>query len=177
MQILSYVLSISGFISMVVASLIKGEKMKKILFFVFLGNFLVATSYLLDGTGLNGAASCYLGSVQAIVTYFYDSKNIPLPKWMIALFALSFIGLNLWVGGVNPLTFLAIVATMTFIAGIGQKNGAKYRFWTLTNLILWCTYDVISHSSGALTSHILILIFNVTGMVIHDRKKHNEKEL
>jgi len=156
---------------MVVASLLKGENMKKILLFVFLGNFLVGASYLLDGTGLNGAASCLLGSLQAIVSYYFDSKKLPLPKWVIALYALSFIVLNLVVGGFAPLTFLAIVATMTFIAGIGQKSGAKYRFWTLANLLLWLTYDIISKSSGALVSHILILLFNVAGMVIHDRKK------
>ena len=38
MQILSFILSLLGLTSMIIASLIKGENMKKILFFVFCGN-------------------------------------------------------------------------------------------------------------------------------------------
>jgi len=41
MQALSYILSVLGLVSMIAASLTKGEKMKKILFLVFCGNFLV----------------------------------------------------------------------------------------------------------------------------------------
>ncbi len=171
MQILSYILSGLGLVSMICASLVKGEKMKQILLLVFCGNFLVATSYLLNGSGINGAASCYLGSVQAIINYFFDSKNKPLPKWLIALYALSFVAINLWVGGISFLCILAIVATLTFIMGILQKNGAKYRFWTMANLVLWCTYDFLSRAYSGLLTHVPLLIFNTVGMMIHDRKK------
>ena len=171
MQILSFVLSLSGLTSMIIASLIKGENMKKILFFVFCGNVLFATSYLVGGSGFNGAASCYLGGVQTIINYFFDSKGKSLPKWLIAVYAISFIGVNLAVGGFKPLVILAIIACLTFIMCIGQKNGAKYRFWTIVNNSLWCLYDIISASYGAMVSHILLLAFTVAGMVIHDRKK------
>lgn len=145
--------------------------MKKILFFVFCGNVLVATSYLLDGSGFNGAASCYLGGIQAIINYFFDAKGKPLPKWLVAVYAIAFIAVNLAVGGLSTLGILAIVASLTFIMCIGQKNGAKYRFWTIVNMVLWCLYDVLSKSFGALTSHIPLLVFTVAGMIIHDRKK------
>ncbi len=171
MQILSYVLSILGLVSMISASMVKGKNMKLILFFAFCGNILVATSYLIGGSGINGAASCYLGGVQAIINYFFESKNKPLPKWLIVLYGLAFVALNLAVGGFSPLVILAIVASLTFVIGIGQKNGAKYRFWTIVNMILWCVYDVISKSYSALTSHIPLLIFTVAGMIIHDKKK------
>lgn len=176
MEILSYVLSVLGLISMIVASLIKGQNMKKILFFVFCGNILVAVSYLLGGSGINGAASCFIGSAQAIINYFFDSKNKPLPKWLVAIYALAFIGVNLAVGGFSALGVLAIIASLTFIMCIGQKNGAKYRFWTIVNMVLWCTYDFLSKSYGALTSHVPLLIFTVAGMLIHDRKKKTENQ-
>ena len=128
---------------MIIASLIKGENMKKILFFVFCGNVLFATSYLVGGSGFNGAASCYLGGVQTIINYFFDSKGKPLPKWLVVVYALSFVGVNLAVGGFKPLVILAIVACLTFIMCIGQKNGAKYRFWTIVNNSLWCLYDIL----------------------------------
>ena len=171
MQILSYILSSLGLFSMIGASLIKGEKMKQILLLVFCGNFLVATSYLLNGSGINGAASCYLGSVQSIINYFYDSKNKPLPKWLIAVYGLSFIAVNLWVSGsITPLCILAIIAALTFIMGILQNSGAKFRFWNMTNLVLWCCYDFFSKAYAGLLTHVPLLVFNSVSMLIHDRK-------
>ncbi len=171
MEILSYILSLSGLASMIIASMIKGEKMKKILFFVFCGNVLVATSYLVGGSGFNGAASCYIGGIQAIVNYFFDSKNKPLPKWLVAIYCVAFIVCNLVVGGFEPLVILAIVASLTFVMCIGQTSGAKYRFWTIINIGLWCLYDVLSKSYSALITHVVLLVFTVVGMIIHDKKK------
>ncbi|MBO4940970.1 MAG: YgjV family protein [Clostridia bacterium] len=171
MQTLSYILSILGLISMVTASLIKGKDMKKILFFVFCGNFLVATSYLIGGNGINGAAACYIGSLQTIINYFFDSKNKPLPTWLIVIYAIAIIALNIAVaGGITWLGLLVIVASLTFILCIGQKNGAKYRFWTIVNMVLWCTYDILSKSFGALITHAVLLLFTVIGMFVNDIK-------
>ena len=157
--------------SMITASLIKGEKMKKTLFFVFCANALIATSYLVGGSGLNGAASCYIGAIQSIINYFFDSKNKPLPKWLIVIYCMAFIVCNLIVGGFNPLGILAIVASLTFVMCIGQSSGAKYRFWTLFNITLWGVYDILSESYSALITHIVLLVFTIVGMIVHDRKK------
>ena len=173
MQIAAYILSGLGLLSMICASLTKGERMKRILFLVFCGNVLVATSYLLEGRGINGAAACYLGGVQTIINYFFESKGKPIPKWLIAIYAVAIIVLNVWVAGwrVTALGALVIIASLTFILCIGQKNGAKYRFWTLINMILWCLYDILSKSYSVLITHTPQLIFAIVGMVIHDRKK------
>ena len=172
MQTLSYVLSLLGLLSMILASLTKGERMKTILFLVFCGNVLVATSYLAGGSGINGAAACYLGGVQTLINYFFESKNKPLPKWLIGIYAVAIVALNIWVaGGITPLGVLVIVASLTFILCIGQKNGAKYRFWTLINMILWCVYDILSMTYSVLITHGIQLGFAVVGMIIHDRKK------
>ena len=157
---------------MIVASLIKGTRMKLILFFAFLGNVLVATSYLLDEKGLNGAAACYLGGVMSIINYFFDSKNIPIPKWLIAIYCIAIVAINIWVaGGVTPLGVLVIIASLTFVFCIGQSNGARYRFWTIINMILWCTHDFIAPAYPALVTHVSLLVFTVAGMIIHDRKE------
>lgn len=178
MKALSFVCSILGLVSMIVASLIKGKGMKTILFFVFCGNMLVAVSYLLGGQGINGAASCFVGSAQAIINYFFDSKNKPLPKWLVAVYAVAFIAVNIIVsGGFSWLGGLAIIASLTFIMCIGQKSGARYRFWTIVNMLLWCLYDLLSRSYGALTSHIPLLLFTVAGMIIHDRKNPKTEEV
>ena len=171
MQILSYILSLAGLASMIVASLIKGKNMKTILLFVFMGNMFVATSYLITDS-INGAVSCYIGAAQTIINYFFDKKKKPLPRWLIASYAVAFVMLNLMTG-FSWLCVLAIVASLTFILCIGQKVGSKYRFWTLVNMGLWCLYDILSGSFGVLFTHGTQLVFAVIGMIIHDR---NSKE-
>ncbi len=172
MQILAIVLSVLGLVAMIVASLIKGTKMKLILLLVFLGNISVATSYVLDGKGINGAAACYLGAAMAIINYFYDSKNIAISKWLIAVYVVAIAAVNIWVaGGITPLGVLVIVASLTFVFCIGQSNGARYRFWTIINMILWCTYDFVAPAYPALVTHVSLLIFTVVGMIVHDRKE------
>lgn len=175
MQILSYILSALGLISMICASLVKGERMRMVLFLVFCGNILVATSYLVGGSGINGAAACYLGGLQTLINYFYDSKNKPLPRWLIVVYVIAIVVLNIWVaGGVSVLGCLVIIASLTFIMCIGQKSGAKYRFWTIVNMILWCVYDIASVSYSALVTHLPQLGFAVIGMFIHDIRKNTD---
>ena len=171
MQSLAYILSALGLISMLISSLIKGERMKTILFLVFCGNVLVATSYLVEGKGMNGAAACYLGGVQTLINYIFLSKNKPIPKWLISIYVVAIIALNIWVaGGISALGLLVIVASLMFIVCISQKNGTKYRLWTIVNIGLWCIYDVLSMSYSALVTHLPQLLVAVTGVIIYDSK-------
>ncbi len=171
MQTLSYILSFIGLAAMVAASLIKGKNMKTILLLVFLSNLTVGTSYLCNGTGINGAAALYLACIQALINFFFQYRGKEIPKWLLLIYAAAIIALNIAVGGLKPLVLLVIVASLTFLLCIGQKNGAKYRFWTIVNISLWCLYDVLSKSYGALTTHVTLLVFTVVGMLIYDRKK------
>jgi len=156
---------------MLTASLVKGKRMNVILVFLFLGNVFIATSYLVAGGGINGAAAGYLGSVQAIINYFFDSKNKPIPKWLIAVYIISNVSLNLWVAqGITALSLIVIMTGLAFVMSIIQPNGTKYRFWALLNLLLWCIYDVASTSYSVLLTHAFQLIVTVLGMIIHDRK-------
>ena len=175
MKIIAYVLNISGLVCLLVASLIKGEKMKKTLFLVLCGNLLTAIGYLCGGNAVNGSISCFLGTAQTAINYLFDSKNKPIPKWLVGLYALSFIGVNIWIGGVTFLSILTILACMTFIMGILQKSGTGYRIWTILNCVLWSAYDIFSRSYNGLIAHLTVLIFSVAGMIINDRK--NKKEV
>lgn len=170
METLALILSTLGFISVTSASLIKGKRMKLILFLVCCANVLYATSYVLQGSGINGAASCYLGGLLAIINYLFDAKGKPVPKWLAAVYALAFITVNVIVGEQVLPIILAIAATMCFVLSIGMPNGAKYRFWTALNLILWITFDIETQSYKTLVAHALQLTGNVIGMIIYDRK-------
>ena len=173
MDTLAFILSISGLIIGVSASIIKGKKMGLTLLCVLLSNFLMATSYLVGGDGINGAISCYIGFLQAGINFLFQRKNKEIPKWLIGVYALMFITANLW-GGRTWLSLLSIVACLTFIGGIAQKSGKGYRTWHVINSSLWCTYDILSKSYEPLVTHIILLTFDITGIIIHDRKKKKE---
>ena len=143
-----------------------------ILTFVFFGNFLVATSYLLDGNN-NGAACCYIGAAQALINYFFDKNQKPIPMWLVGIYAIAIVAINVSVmAGIIDL--LAIIASLTFIMCIGQNNGAKYRFWTIVNMVLWIAYDIIKGSYAALFTHVSLLLFTVLGKLIHDRNRDKQ---
>ena len=184
METLAFIFSTLGLIAMLTSSLLKGKNMKKILILVFLGNAFVAVSYLLGGSGFTGAASCILGSLFSIINYFFDAKEKPVPKWLAAIYGLSFVAVNIIVSFNSIVTFgdtvsvdykalvlcvLAIFGTLAFVMCIGKKNGAKYRFWTVMNMIMWCIYDLISGNIQVLITHIIQLSVAVVGMIIHDR--------
>ena len=169
MEILAYILSLSGLVLGITASLIKGKKMGLILVCVLVSNFLVATSYLVGGGGINGAISCYIGFLQAAINFFFQKNNKEIPKWLIGIYALMFIGANL-MGEISWYSILAILACLAFIGGIAQKNGKKYRRWHVVTSFLWCTYDILTKSYEPLVTHIIILTVDITGIVIHDLK-------
>ena len=173
MDTLAFILSISGLIIGVSASIIKGKKMGLTLLCVLLSNFLMATSYLVGGDGINGAISCYIGFLQAGINFLFQRKNKEIPKWLIGVYALMFITANL-LGEISWLSLLSIVACLTFIGGIAQKSGKGYRTWHVINSSLWCTYDILSKSYEPLVTHIILLTFDITGIIIHDRKKKKE---
>ena len=167
----SYILSGLSLVSMISASLVKGERIKTILILVFCGNFFAATSYLFTGSGINGAAACYLGALQTLINYFFDSKGKKIPIWLTVIYCVAIIVLNIVVAkGITGLGVLVIVASLTFVLCIGQENGKMYRFWTIVNMLLWCTHDIIATTYAPLMQHTALLIFTVTGMIIHDRK-------
>ena len=172
MELTAYVLSTLSLISMISASLVKGERIKTILLLVFCGNFLAATSYLFTGSGINGAAACYLGALQTIINYFFDSRGKKLPLWLNIVYVIAIIALNIIVAkGVTALGVLVIIASLTFVLCIGQENGKMYRFWTIVNMLLWCTYDIFAKTYAPLMQHVALLAFTVAGMIIHDVKK------
>ena len=145
-----------------------------ILLFVFLANALVATSYLLDGA-YNGAASCFVGAAQSIVSYFYDSKDKRIPMWLVGIYALSFVCVNMLVFA-TLLDLIAMLASLCFVLSIIQKNGKRYRIATLICTLLWITYDLVSLSYGPIITHSIQLATVLSGIVIHDIRKSDKAE-
>lgn len=169
MEVLAFVLSTLGTVCICIPPLLKGKNMKLILLLICLTNVLIATSYFLTGA-YNGAATCCVGAVQTIVNYFFERKEKPIPKWLIGIYAVVFLSVNLLVFA-NVWDVLALLASLAFIMAICQKNGKSYRLWTLVNTALWLVYDGITMSFGPFSTHAIQLTTILFGMLIHDRKK------
>ena len=169
MEILAVLLSTLATVFICITPLIKGKNMKMILLLLFLTNVFLAVSYALTGA-YNGAASCGVGAVLTVINFFFERKNKPLPRWLIALYALAFTGVNLAVFS-HITDILAILAALAFIMEICQKNGKAYRVWMFTNTGLWIAYDLINRSYGPLTTHAILLASIILGIVMHDKKK------
>lgn len=144
--------------------------MKLILILICLANLFVGVSYLLTHA-YTGAVTCFVGGTQTIINYFFERKNKKLPGWLITLYAITFVTVNLlvfqaWVD------ILALLASLVFILCICQKSGAKYRRCSFLNTSLWIVYDCISMSYGPLLTHGIQLSFVISGMILHDRRKN-----
>ena len=168
MIILSYVLNVLGIALVILPSLIKGEKMTAVLVLLSSGNLLVALGYLAAGSGINGAASCFAGFLVTLINFCFTSRGRAIPIPLAAVYAVLLIGINVWVGGINIHTAIAIAACLVFIAGIFQPNGKGYRIFTILNILLWCTYDLTTKTYSALISHSIQLIFVIVGILAND---------
>ena len=169
MYLIYLTLSILGLVAFVIAAVIKGEEIKKNLFFVFTGSLFVGTSYLFTATGINGAVSSFIGATQAIINYFYNQKKKKIPMWLILVYVLLFLGLNIALIN-SPIGIFAILASLSFVGSISVKTGKGYRAWQAINGLLWIIYDVLSHSYGPLITHLVLFCFTVVGMIMNDYK-------
>ena len=169
METLSIILSTVATVCICTPSLLKGKNMRLILLLVFSSNFLLGISYLLSGA-YNGFASACVGCTQTIINYFFDRKGKNIPVWLVIVYALSLIAVNL-LTFTKAVDLIAMVASLTFVMCIGQKTGAKYRIWVLINTVLWSTYDVFGAAWGPLLTHGIQVLITIGGIIIHDLKK------
>ena len=167
---MSYILSGLGLAVLIVASLIKGETIKKTLYLVLAGNLLVATSYLFTDNGINGAVSSYIGSIQALINLFYAKKNKNIPVWLLAVYALSFIVANFAVLK-DAIGVIALLATLCFVGCVSSETGKGYRIWQAANNLLWILYDILSASYGPLVTHTILCLFTMAGILYNDCRK------
>ena len=169
MQLVYVILSFLGLAAFVAAAVIKGEEIKKNLFFVFSGSMFVGVSYLFTSAGINGSVSSFIGGLQAIINYFFNRNNKKIPKWLILVYVLIFLALNLAVIN-SPIGLLALFASLCFVGSISAENGKGYRLWQIVNSSLWISYDILSCSYGPLVTHSVLFGFTVVGMLINDYK-------
>ena len=143
---------------------------------LFIANISSGVGYIADGAaGYNAAGSCIIAAFQAIVSYLFQSKGKPVPKWLIAIYALSFVVFNVAISGINLPCVMAIIATLSFVMCIVQPNGKTFRFWCIFNNTSWIAYDFIARTYSGLIIHVTMLLVTVLGILLHDLKKNPEE--
>lgn len=164
---ISYVLSLVA----TVLGLIEpfGKKMKTILTFNFIGNFLVGMSYLCV-SGFSGMAVCFVACVQVLINYGFEVKGSKVPLWLIAVHAIVFVVVNL-ISFTAWYDILALLAALMFVLSVAQSSAKYYRALYLTNSLLWIGYDFLAGAYGNLFTHTALLIGISIAMFIRDRKE------
>lgn len=145
------------------------KKMKTILIFNFIGNFLVGLSYLLV-KGYSGAAICAVACVQVFINYNFDARQKKVPLWLLGIYAAAFIGVNL-ISFAHWYDVLSLLAALMFVLYAAQSDAKYYRIFYMTNSLLWIGYDFLSKSYGNLSTHIILFISTMTAIIIRNRKK------
>ena len=174
LEALAFALSIGSLVSLLVGSVLDGKRMRLILFLIFLGNILLAVSYLLQGSGINAAASCFLGGGQAIVNYGFQSKGKPIPRWLLLCYMLSFVVLNVWLSkGITLPCALVLLGSFTFIMCIAQSSGIRFRLWSMSNALIYLVYDLVVASYSAVVTHVVLFLFALIGLLFTDLKVQN----
>ena len=174
LEALAFALSIGSLVSLLVGSVLDGKRMRLILFLIFLGNILLAVSYLLQGSGINAAASCFLGGGQAIVNYGFQSKGKPIPRWLLLCYMLSFVVLNVWLSkGITLPCALVLAGSFTFIMCIAQSSGIRFRLWSMSNALIYLVYDLVVASYSAVVTHVVLFLFALIGLLFTDLKVQN----
>ena len=155
------------------------KKMKNVIIFSFLGNFLIAASYLIvsgvNGSGVSGALICLLACVQLAVNYVYTSKGKKVPLAAIIGHAVSFAVVN-----IVTFTFwydiVTLIAALVFVMGMSQSNAKYYRLFFVLNSTLWIVYDILAGAYGNLFTHVVLFLAAVISVLVRNRKKKNEVE-
>ena len=148
------------------------KKMSIILFFSLVGNLLVAASYAFAGTeAMTGALICAVACVELIINFLLKKKEKKIPAWLLVIYSLAFVGVNL-IGGINAwFDILALLAALCFVFSYAQQNSKYYRVLFVVNSGLWIVYDICAVSYGNLFTHIALFIATIISITIHERKK------
>ena len=173
METVSVVLSMIGLAAFIVSLLVKGKKMKVILALTVAGNLLMAVSYMLTGN-YNGCVSSVVGMLVGLINYFFAVQEKKIPKWLLGVYALAFVSVNLAVLS-SWRDIFAIGACLAAVLMISASSGKGYRIWCLANDLLWTVFDLLCGNFGPLVTHGVLTGFTIIGMLLHDREKKVEK--
>ena len=168
MKLLSYILSSCATVLGLCEPF--GKKMRTVLIFNFLGNFLVALSYLAIRT-YNGFFICCAACIQVLINYLFEKNNKKLPASLSAFYISSFTAINM-LSFSHWYDLFALAASIIFVMSVAQTNTKFYRLYYVSNSMLWIIYDLCAGAYGNLSTHIILSLSIFTAIIVRDKKKN-----
>lgn len=150
-----------------------GKNMRTILFLNFTGNALIAISYLLTGN-MSGAAICFVACTQVLINFIFDVKEKKIPVWLVVIYIISFLSVNLLTFGVWYDIF-SLAAAVILVLSVAQSAAKHYRILYFFNSTVWILYDFLAGAYGPLFTHIILFVATLLSIIIRDRKTISKK--
>jgi len=150
-----------------------GKSMRNILIFNFLGNLFVGLSYFLI-SGFSGAVICFVACVQVVINYVFDSKKKKIPKWLIAVYAIAFVSVNL-ISFKAWYDVLSLLAALLFVFSVSQSSAKCYRILYASNSAVWIMYDLMACAYGNFLTHVALFVATTLAMVVRDIKLKSQQ--
>lgn len=148
------------------------KKMRAVLIFNFLGNFLVGLSYVLVKT-YNGAAICLVACIQVCINYFFDIKGKKVPAYLIVIYLIAFVLVNL-ISFAAWYDIIALLAAICFVISVAQPDPKYYRILFISNSGLWIVYDFLAKAYGNLFTHTALFVATFVAICVRDIKDKNK---
>lgn len=169
-----FIAQIIGIVTAVVAiGCVQFKDERVILLGNFVSNILTAATCLLLG-GLAGAWICMAASVQTLIVYFINKKELETARkgrrMVVVVFGIIYIAGTI-------ITFqswpdLAVLGcALLYTSTIVQENSAKMRTVVTGNLVLWLIYDFVIGAYTNMITHGMTLVSTLTAKIRLDRKK------
>lgn len=138
-------------------------------------NLLCAVASLLV-QAYTGAVMCFVASAVAIAIFYFREirKQSDLPKWFIAVSAVSFVVAGL-LSFVKWYDVLPIAAALLFMCSLVSKRPTGYRIFMLTNSCLWIVYHFITTAYTSILTQLFLAISLALGIIRLDILKKKDK--
>ena len=163
---------ISVFVLIFTVAGMQFKDMKFILISQIAANGLLAAQCIVGGTMSTGGV-VILATVQTVICFVLNRKNIKVPLWFTIVFMAGFSAITV-VGFVvpsipsSPFDFITMVAAWFFALCVVQEKSWICRLYSVINVALWLVYDIAVLPS-AVINHIIIITTTFVGILRNDR--------
>lgn len=148
------------------------KDMRIILISQVIANGLLGIQCIIAGTASTGGV-VFLGTLQTALSFVFAHKKKRFPTWLTVLFILGYTSITVF--GFfspnvtsSPWDLLTMVAAWFFAVSMVQEKSWICRIYSVANLLLWITYEIILMPSGLIT-HCIILPCTIVGIIRNDR--------
>ena len=163
---------ISVFVLIFTVAGMQFKDMKFILISQIAANGLLAAQCIVGGTMSTGGV-VILATVQTVVCFVLNRKNIKVPLWTTIAFMAGYSAITV-VGFIvpsipsSPFDFITMVAVWFFALCVVQEKSWICRIYSVLNVALWLVYDIAVLPSAVL-NHVIIISTTIVGIIRNDR--------